>query len=61
MNGADGVSDLEGKAARVAASEWSRWAAGDIDGQAERPKRAGARESMWATSDFNDEAIRLIA
>src|SRR6266545_6409358 len=28
------------------AREWSRGATSDIDGQAERPKRAGANESM---------------
>jgi hypothetical protein len=60
MNGADGVSATEGKAARVAASEWSRRAARDIDGKTERSKWPGAHESMWGTSDFNDEAIRLI-
>ena len=29
------------------ACEWSRGAASDIDGQAERPKRAGANESIF--------------
>ena len=55
MNGVDGVSDIEGKAARVTASEWSRRAARDIDGKTERSKWAGAHESMRATSDFNDK------
>jgi len=42
MNGADGVSDIEGKAARVAASEWSCRAARDKNGKTERSKWAGA-------------------
>ena len=37
-NGADGISDIEGKAARVAVSEWSRGDASDIDGQTEGSK-----------------------
>jgi hypothetical protein len=32
----DGISDIEGKTAREAASEWSRGDAGDIDGQTAR-------------------------
>jgi len=32
-NGADGISDIEGKVTRVGASEWSRGHASDIDGQ----------------------------
>ena len=35
MNGADGISDIEGKATRVGA-RWSRGNASDIDGQTER-------------------------
>jgi hypothetical protein len=38
-----GISEIEGKAVRVAASEWSRRAAGDIDG---KTKRSNARERM---------------
>jgi hypothetical protein len=45
-NGADGISDIEGKVARVAMSEWSRWDASDIDGQTERSKWAVAHESI---------------
>jgi hypothetical protein len=52
-NGADGISDIEGKAERVAASEWSRRAAGDIDGQTERSKWAGAHESIGQRASFN--------
>ena len=47
-----GISDIEGKAARVAASEWTRRAVGDIDGETERSRWAGAHESMRATSEF---------
>ena len=32
VNRADGISEIEGKEQRVAASEWSRWDASDIDG-----------------------------
>jgi len=35
-------------------SEWSRGDAGDIDGQTERSKWAGAHKSMWATSEFQN-------
>src|SRR5207244_9620115 len=35
-NGADGISDMEGKVTRVGASEWSRGEASDIAGQTER-------------------------
>jgi hypothetical protein len=51
-NGANGISDMEGKAVRVAASERSRGDASDIDGQTERSKWAGAHESTRATSEF---------
>jgi hypothetical protein len=46
------VPSIEEKAARVAASEWSRREACDIDGQTDRSKWAGAHESMRATSEF---------
>ena len=39
----DGMSDIEGKTAREAASEWSRRAARDIDGKTER---SNGREHM---------------
>ena len=52
-NGADGISDIEGKASRVAANEWSprgrerhRWA---------KPRGRNGREHMsqsWETSEF---------
>jgi hypothetical protein len=61
INGADGISDIEGKAAREAVSERSRRDASDIDGQTERSKWAGAHESTWATSEFqfgNSASIR---
>ena len=51
-NGANGISDIEGRVAREAMSEWSRGDASDIDGQTDRSKWAGAHESMWATSEF---------
>jgi hypothetical protein len=35
QNGANGMSDIEGKAPQEAASEWSRGDASDIDGQTE--------------------------
>jgi hypothetical protein len=35
FNRADGTSDIEGKVARVATSEWSRGDARDMDGQTE--------------------------
>ena len=38
QNGADGISDIEGKIARVATREWSRGAVSDMDGQTERSK-----------------------
>ena len=39
----DGMSDIEGKTVREAASEWSRRAARDIDGKTER---SNGREHM---------------
>jgi hypothetical protein len=51
-NGADGISDIEGKATRVGASEWSRGDASDIDGQTGRSKWAGAHESPWVANEF---------
>jgi hypothetical protein len=53
-----GSASDQGKVARVAASEWSRRAAGDIDGQAERPKWAGAHESTGKRTSFNSVFIR---
>jgi len=41
-NGADGISDIEGKAARVAVSEWSRGDASDIDGQNREVEMGGS-------------------
>ena len=38
--------------ARIAAMEWSRRDASDIDGQTDRSKWAGAHESMQATTEF---------
>ena len=40
-------------AARVAASEWSRGDASDIDGKTERSKWAGAHESIGKRASFN--------
>ena len=39
----EGTSDIEGKTVRKAASEWSRWAARDIDGKTDR---SNGREHM---------------
>ena len=39
-NGADGISDIEGKATRVGASEWTRRVARDKDGKTERSNGA---------------------
>ena len=52
FNGAEGISDIEGKATRVGASERSGGDACDIDGQTERSKWAGAHESTWAANEF---------
>ena len=52
MNGGHGTRDIEGKAARVAASEWSRGDGGDIDGKTERSKCPGGHESMRAKRKF---------
>ena len=41
-----GISDIEGKAARVAASEWSRGAARDIDGKTERSNGAFGKSDI---------------
>ena len=46
------ISDIEGKATRVGASERSGGDACDIDGQTERSKWAGAHESTWAANEF---------
>ena len=51
-NGADGISDIEGKVTRVGAGEWSRGDESDIDGQTARSKCAGAHKSMRAASEF---------
>ena len=42
---------------RLTPREWSRGNASDIDGQAERPKRAGVNESML--SEFRSDPVRL--
>jgi hypothetical protein len=53
FNGADGISDPAAAGPRwVAASEWSRGDASDIDGQTERSKWAGAHESTWEATEF---------
>jgi hypothetical protein len=59
-NGADGISDVEGKATRVGA-RMEPGGASDIDGQTERSIWAGAHESKRAqrasfngTDGFND-------
>jgi hypothetical protein len=57
----DGMSDIEGKAAREAASERSGGDAGDIDGQTDRSKWAGAHESVRAASKFQSIGKPLLA
>ena len=57
-NGANGKSDIEGKVAREAMSERSRGDASDIDGQTERSKWAGAHESTWVTSEFQNNQLK---
>ena len=42
MNGAEGISDIEGKVTRVGASEWSRGDASDIDGQSREAEMGGS-------------------
>ena len=54
-NGADGISDIEGKATRVGAREWSRGDASDIDGQTERSKWAGHMSQRGQRTSFNPE------
>ena len=55
------MGDIEGKTAREAASERSRGDAGDIDGQTDRSKWAGAHESIRATSEFQSIGKSLLA
>ena len=51
-----GVSDIEGKAPKAfGASEWSRWAATDIDGQTERSNGA------FGKSDIEGKVERVAA
>jgi hypothetical protein len=54
-NGADGISDIEGKAARKAASEWSRGAARDIDGKTE------TSDGAFRRSDIEGKVARVAA
>ena len=42
LNGANGMSDIEGKVTRVGASEWSRGDASDIDGQNREVEMGGS-------------------
>ena len=53
LNGDDGISDMEGKATRVGASEWSRRAARDIDGKTERSNGA------FGKSDIEGKTARV--
>ena len=55
MSGAAGSSDIEGKAARVAASEWSGREASDKDGKTERSNGA------FGESDIEGKAARVAA
>jgi hypothetical protein len=45
-NGATGKSDIEGKVARKAMSEWSRGDASDIDGQTDRSNGAFGKSDI---------------
>jgi hypothetical protein len=48
-----GVSDIEGKAPKAfGASEWSRWAASDIDGQTERSNVRAHMSQCGQPSEF---------
>lgn len=57
------MSDMEGKAAREAASEWSRRAARDIDGKTERSNGAfgesdiEGKTAMEAASELGKERV----
>jgi hypothetical protein len=51
-----GISDIEGKAARVAASEWSRRAAGDIDGKTERSNVRACMSQSGRRTSFNQHS-----
>jgi hypothetical protein len=53
MNRANGMSEIEGKATRVGASEWSRGDPSDIDGKTERSKWVGAHMSTRVVSEFS--------
>jgi hypothetical protein len=54
-NGANGMSDMEGKMTRVGASEWSRGDASDIDGQTDRSNGA------FGKSDIEGKAAKVAA
>jgi len=55
LNRANGISETEGKATRVGASEWSRGDASDIDGQTERSNGA------FGKSDIEGKTARVAA
>src|SRR6266513_1029977 len=55
-NGADGISDMEGKVTRVGASEWSRRAARDIDGKTDRSNGREHMSQCGQRASFNRPA-----
>ena len=57
MNGADGISDIKGKAARVAVSEWNRGDASDIDGQNREVEMGG---STLVNAGYERVSMRLV-
>ena len=52
VNGAAGISDIEGKTATGSGEQWSRRAAGDVDGQAESPEMCGSARVSRETNEF---------
>jgi hypothetical protein len=61
----DGISDVEGKVARVATSKWSRRAARDIDGKTERSNGAFGKSDIegkpqWVVaSELGSERVQM--
>ena len=52
-----GIFEIEGKAVRVAASEWSRVAARDIDGKTERSNAREPMSQSGSRTSFNQPAF----
>jgi len=57
-----GVSDIEGKAPKAfGASEWSRWAARDIDGKTERSNVRAHMSQCGQPSEFQTMKKPIVA